>query len=113
MSASLEGNLAATVEDDCVVFAFFVENTGSDAVDLEFRSAQRFDVVVDRDSGTTVWQLSAGQMFAQVLGSETLSPGEHLVWEAEWTDPETGDYEATASLEARNADCEATTIFSV
>jgi len=112
---TLDGTLHATADEGAVEFRFTVENTGSEAVELQFSDAQRFDVVVeaDGDDGHDVWRHAEGTMFAQMLGSETLSAGETADFRAEWTEPEPGEYAATAVLTARNADCEASVPVSV
>ena len=43
-------------------------------VRLSFRTAQRFDLVMEDGQGREVWRWSAGRLFAQVLGEETLGP---------------------------------------
>ena len=52
-----------------------VTNRGTDPVTLRFLSAQRYDVAVKNLKGQEVWRWSSGQMFAQVMGEETLQPG--------------------------------------
>lgn len=109
---SLDCTLDAAVSADAVAFAYAVENTGDDQVELDFRSAQTHDVAV-LDDGTELWRFSDGQMFAQMLSSETLDPGETATYEAAWENPSAGDYEAVAELAAQGTDCEARTTFSV
>lgn len=109
---SLEGSLDVSVGADAVTFAFTVENTGGEDVDLQFSDAQTFDVFVESD-GETVWQWAAGRMFAQMLSTETFPAGASETFEADWEDPSPGDYEARAVLTANDADCEATASFSV
>ena len=52
-------------------------------------------------------------MFAQMLGTETLDAGETERFEFEWDDPASGDYAARAELVTNDAECEASTEFSV
>jgi len=52
-----------------------VINRGAEPVTLRFLSAQRYDVAVKNLKGQEVWRWSSGQMFAQVMGEETLQPG--------------------------------------
>lgn len=108
---ALDGTLDVAVDPDAVTFTFAVENTGED-LELQFSDAQTFDVAVEAD-GETVWRLSEGMMFAQMLSSESLPAGASVAYDAEWEDPDPGDYEARATLTANNADCEATAAFSV
>ncbi|MFC7155337.1 BsuPI-related putative proteinase inhibitor [Halomarina halobia] len=103
----LRGDLRATV-DEGVTFAFTVENTGDEPVSLTFADAARADFVVDER-----WRWSDGRLFAQVLGEETLAPGESRTYEGAWSDPEPGTHEARAELLAREQDCEARTRFEI
>ena len=52
-----------------------VINRGTEPVTLHFLSAQRYDVAVKNLEGQEIWRWSNGQMFAQVMGEETLQPG--------------------------------------
>jgi len=52
-----------------------VINRGAEPVTLHFLSAQRYDVAVKNLEGQEIWRWSNGQMFAQVMGEETLQPG--------------------------------------
>jgi len=108
---SLDGTLDVTVNDD-VRFTFTVTNDGDDPVDLSFSDALEADVAVF-EGETERWRFSEGRMFAQMLGSETVDPGGTATYEAAWDDPESGEYVAVASLEARQHDCEAKAEFSV
>lgn len=42
---------------------------------LRFRTAQRYDVVIEDVQKHQTWRWSEGQLFGQVLGEETLEPG--------------------------------------
>jgi len=109
---NLSCSLEAAASSGSVQFTFAVTNDGSDPVDLNFSSAQTHDVAVLSD-GAEVWRFSDGQMFAQMLQSETLAPGETVTYEAAWSDPDPGEYEAVAELATRDAGCEARATFSV
>lgn len=99
---SLDGSLALTVDSSAIEFAFTVENTGRDVVDLTFRSAKKADVTVSED-GVEVWSWSEERMFTQAIQTETLASGETFTHVMIWDDPSPGEYTATASLEATNA----------
>lgn len=101
------------VTDDAVSFSYAVTNAGDEAVDLQFPTAQTHDVVVVSDGDTELWRFSEGRMFAQMLQSSTLDPGETVTYDCSWDDPEPGSYTATAFLAANDADCEASAEFSV
>jgi len=56
-----------------------VINRGAEPVTLHFLSAQRYDVAVKNLEGREIWRWSNGQMFAQVMGEETLQPGKRAL----------------------------------
>jgi hypothetical protein len=63
-----------------------LEIAGGDdgAIRFDFPNAQRFDFVVENAEGAEVWRWSWGQMFAAMLGQETLEPGhDRLTYRAE------------------------------
>ncbi|WP_222919498.1 BsuPI-related putative proteinase inhibitor [Natrinema sp. SYSU A 869] len=111
---SLEGSLETPADGsrDAVMFVFAVTNTGDEPVELEFSDACKAEFVLAADD-EEVWRFSEERMFAQVLSSETLDPGESTTYEAEWSDLEPGEYTATAALQARERTCKATTPVTV
>lgn len=110
---SLDCSLSADAREDRVAFTFEVRNPGDDPSDLQFSDAQEADLAIADAAGTEVWRWSAGRMFAQMLQQKQLDPRETATYAFEWENPEPGEYEATATLEATNVDCEATTAFEV
>lgn len=108
---SLDCSLAATVAEDHVTFTYAVTNGDSEPVKLTFSDAGKVDVTV-HDGSCEVWRWSDGQMFAQVIETVELVPGEAFDIDLEWADPESGSYEAVAELRA-NINCEVRTTFSV
>ena len=109
---TLDPHIDVHLTDDTVEFAFTVENTGSEYVELEFRSGQTADIVVYAD-GEEVWRWSDDRMFTQAIQTETIEPGESCAREMVWDDPEPGEYTAEASLEATNESIEEETTFEV
>lgn len=107
----LDCSLTATVAEDRVRFTYAVTNGDSEPVELTFRDAGKADVAV-RDGDREVWRWSDGRMFAQVVETVELAPGEAFEVVLEWADPASGSYEAVAELRARDS-CEARTTFSV
>lgn len=97
---SLDCSLDASTSAGSVSFTFTVENAGSNPVELNFSSAQTHDVTVFHGD-TEVWRLSEGQMFAQMMASETLDGGESVTYGGTWEDPSPGEYEAVAELATR------------
>jgi len=66
-----------------IQMALTITNPRKEAVTLYYRDAQRYDFfVVSGDQ--EVWRWSADQLFAQVLGQETLAPGHYLVYRETW-----------------------------
>jgi hypothetical protein len=53
-----------------------LRNTHAQPVTLSFSSSQRYDMRVWNDKGQVVYTWSADKLFAQVLGSEVVGPGE-------------------------------------
>jgi hypothetical protein len=51
---------------------------------LEFTSAARYDFEVRTPTGAEVWRWVAGQMFAQVLGADTVAAGATRKYSAVW-----------------------------
>ncbi|MFC4450377.1 BsuPI-related putative proteinase inhibitor [Halorussus aquaticus] len=109
---TLQSSVSATVESDRVAFEYTVENVGDDPVELTFRSTLTADFAV-LDGGEEVWRASEGQMFAQMLQTETIDPGDSETFSGEWDDPSPGDYAVVAELNTTDGDAEARTDFSV
>lgn len=84
---------------DSVEFSLTVSNAADDPVDLQFRDAKLADFAVF-SGDTEVWRWSEGRMFAQVLKTETLGPGDSETFAGEWPDPQPGEYEVVATLES-------------
>src|SRR5690606_25380716 len=81
----LASSLNVQVDGDSVRFALMVSNASGSPEVLEFTSAQRMDFVVETMDGEPVWQWSAGNAFAQVMGSDTLSAGGSRAYEVTWS----------------------------
>lgn len=65
---------------------FFIEirNEGGQQVNLDFGSAQVFDIVVKDSSGTTVWQWAYDKYFSALVWRLELTPGQSYSQEAIW-----------------------------
>jgi hypothetical protein len=101
-SVALTADRPAYAAGEPIAFTLTVTNAGGRPQALAFATAQRFDLVVRDRSGREVWRWSVGQMFAQVLGQETIPPGGVLTYTAtlERGLPP-GSYTATGRLTAR------------
>lgn len=87
-----------------------VRNTGTVARTLNFRSSRRYDFVVTQ-AGKEIWRWSAGKMFAQMLGTLKVEPGETLKYTETWNQVDDrgrrvppGEYKVTATLTAEGSD---------
>jgi hypothetical protein len=70
----LTANKAVYAEGEPVELTLQVVNRGPQPVTLQFRDSQRYDFLIQNAQGQEVWRWSANQMFARMLGQETLSP---------------------------------------
>lgn len=116
--AESEAELVATMEVETsaerVQLMLHVTNSSGQPIELRFNSGQRFDFVVQRPGGDTVWRWSADRGFTQALGTETLGPGESLRYSAEWPIEERrGEYEAVGMVTANNRTVRESTRFTL
>lgn len=101
--AELGSSLNVWVANDSVHFELHITNVTAEVMALEFATAQRYDFEVVDGGGRPVWRWSDDLMFAQVLGTEGLAPGESRRYEASWwSDGRRGDHVAVGRLVARN-----------
>lgn len=75
------------VGETVVITLTLTNNTGT-AQTYDFGSSQRYDVIIRR-GGNKVWQWSDGRAFLQVIGSETLQPGESRTYTVNWNQTNT------------------------
>lgn len=115
VSSPLAPTLQVRIERDSVVLDLHVTNVSEEPVRLEFPTSQRFDFVVERESGAELWRWSEGRMFAQVLGTETVAPGSTLHYRAAWAPPSglRGTFEATGVLPAMERGIELSRAFEL
>ncbi len=74
VSLVLKANKATYTKGEPLALTLQVVNQSPRAVRLRFRDAQRYDVDLQDAQGGSVWRWSTNQMFAQVLGEESLPP---------------------------------------
>lgn len=97
-----------------VRLSFTVRNDGSEPVTLRFRTGQRAEFTAHvADGGDPVWRHAEGRAFTQVLGSETLEPGESATYEGTWSDPPAGTYRVVGELAAERHEATAETTLSI
>ncbi|MFZ5923929.1 MAG: BsuPI-related putative proteinase inhibitor, partial [Bacillota bacterium] len=58
-------------------------NITTSPVTITYRSSQRFDFIVTRDT-REIWRWSAGRFFTFAIERVTLSPGQNLVFMQTW-----------------------------
>lgn len=111
----LDASLEVTVDGDGqrVRFTLVVENASQNPVSVTFRDSGDADFAVLTADGEEAWRWSDGRMFAQALRPAEFAPGESATFEAEWPDPDPGDYTAVGELRVRESEVRATTPFSV
>jgi hypothetical protein len=63
-------------QGETIEVTFGVLNRSAQPLTLRFRTAQRYDLLVQDARGQEVWRWSADRVFAQMLGEETLAPRE-------------------------------------
>lgn len=101
--AELAAALNVAVAGDSVRLELHVTNTTGNTLEVEFATAQRYDFAVRDGSGAEMWRWSGDQMFAQVLGTEALLPGESRRYSASWpAGGREGEFEATGRLTSTN-----------
>lgn len=99
---TLTGHLDVAVADTTVEFTFSVTNTGTEPIDLEFRSGKSVDFAVDSDE--EIWRWSDDRMFTQAVRTRTLMAGDSITQTAIWETPSPGNYTVTAMLAATDVD---------
>ncbi|SEO76937.1 Intracellular proteinase inhibitor [Halogranum amylolyticum] len=104
--------LDAEPEGTVVRFTLTVENDSEDPLELSFPDGQRAEFLAQR-GGETVWRWSEGQMFMQMLGSETVEPGETVTYEGVWESPESGTYDCRGEVVAEGHGIDAETTVSI
>lgn len=74
LNATLTADKATYAAGEPIALTLRVVNASPKPVRLSFRTAQRFDLVVEDGQGREIWRWSAGRLFAQAFGEETLKP---------------------------------------
>ncbi|PHQ38499.1 hypothetical protein DJ69_11245 [Halorubrum persicum] len=119
----LDAALAVNATDgDGIDLALTVRNVGDAPETLRFRTGQRADFAAygsDEEgegggtAGDPAWRYGTGRLFTQVLGSETLEPGEATAYEGTWEDPPSGEYRIVGEVTAEERDLSATATVAV
>lgn len=97
-----------------VQFRLRLTNATAQQVTFRFNSGQRFDVTVFDQTRKVVWRWAVGQMFAQVLGEETLQPGEFRSYAVAFTGTlPAGTYWARGDIVVADGPLSDWTVFTV
>jgi len=102
------GELAASVgvevRSDSVRFGFHVTNVSRRVLHFTFPTSQRYDFIVETESGEPVWRWSEGRAFAQGQAEVRLEPGESWDMRASWIPRDlSGRFVVTGQLASRAA----------
>lgn len=57
-----------------ITLSLTVTNQTQQPIRLQFRDSQRYDFVIENETGKIVWRWSEGHLFAQMLGEESVGP---------------------------------------
>lgn len=110
---TLSADMTAASTDDGVELVLTVTNDGDEDVELSFPDACQADFAALNDDGESVWRWSEGQLFAQMLTSETVPAGGSVTYTQQWPDPPVGEWVLVGEVPARNVELEARTTVSV
>lgn len=82
------------------LYRYTVNNQTDETMTYEFTSGQRYDFTISNEDGDEIHRLSSVSTYMQVLGEETLEPGDKLEYELEIPplELEPGSYKLTAWL---------------
>jgi hypothetical protein len=113
-NADMASSLEVKASTDSVRFVLHVTNTGTQPAALEFSSAARYDFEVRTAAGQKVWRWSDDQMFAQMVGSETIPAGATRDFSAKWLPGgQSGAFIAIGSVVATNRKIEQRANFEI
>ena len=115
LQVTLETDKPAYRAGEPVELILRLTNRSAEAKTLDFSSSQRYDFKIEDSGGAaSVWTWSADRMFAQMMGTERLGPGESREYREEFSGTlPPGKYQATGVVTASGPALQATTSFSV
>ena len=114
LQVTLETDKPAYRAGEPVELILRLTNRSAAAKALEFSSSQRYDFKIEDSAGASVWTWSADRMFAQMMGTERLGPGESREYRERFSGQVApGKYQATGVVTASGPALQATTSFSV
>ena len=83
LTADIKLNEGGYAIGEPIVMTIEVTNKAERPITLTFPSAQRYDFIV-KQGKQTIWQWSAGRMFAQVVGRYEIAPGDTISYQYTW-----------------------------
>lgn len=97
-----------------IVLTLEVANHTDETVTFEFSSGQRYDFTIVTAAGNPLWRWSVGMAFIQMLGQESIRPGQSLTYRQTFEgELAAGSFEVIAELVATNYALTATTTVTV
>ncbi|WP_311187429.1 BsuPI-related putative proteinase inhibitor [Bacillus atrophaeus] len=89
-------------EPEQIKFNMSLENQGENAVDFQFSTGQKFELVVYDSEHKERYRYSKDKMFTQAFQNLTLEPGETYDFSDEWKEvPEPGTYEVKVTFKGK------------
>ena len=84
---------------DSIPLALHVVNATTEPLVLEFTSSQRYNLWIAPADGEPIWTWAADKLFAQMMGQETIAPGDTMEFRETIPAPaEPGDYRVIGSI---------------
>jgi hypothetical protein len=112
---SLSADKAVYKSGEPIALTLSVSNHTGHEIRLEFGSAQRFDFAIRDTKGGQIWRWSEGQMFGQMLGTETFGSAQpQITYTALFTgNLAAGSYRLEGAVVARDRPLSATLVIQV
>jgi hypothetical protein len=70
---------------------FTVANHTKSAINYEFATSQKFDMIISDNAGKPIWKWSRNRVFGQLYHQMTLNSGESTVYSAYWQQRDNND----------------------
>ena len=103
LGGGLHFDVRPSAEADQVLFRLELENRAEIPANLEFPTAQFYEIIMSDDRGNILYRYSEGKMFAQVLQKLRMEPKEKVSWVEKMDGAPSlprGTYRVEAELEA-------------
>lgn len=77
---SVTSDMSAYASGEPITVTLEVTNRTGAPLTFEFSSGQRYDFAIHDEAGETVWRWSRDKAFMQMMGQETIAPGNGLTY---------------------------------